>query len=176
MCRRPGRSGSAQQAAPRVIRGTASPVPPWGARGALGSDLGPCGSLQVLVAYSLESGDFGISGAVKRAVGATVLARSHVQHHGFELVARLTGGRHCRPSPDPLLPRSRRPKVRGRKVLPEAFSLHSIQRMDSALDVLGRCCQGTWWGGEWDRIPPAKLGSMIDGYRVDSLGRRLRFG
>lgn len=134
MCRRPVCKGAAQQAPPQIITANASPEAPWANR-PLGIRPSARGPPQVLTAYSLESGDFGVGGAVKRAVRTTVLARSHVKHQGFELVARLTGGRHCRPPPDPLLPRSSRPKVRGRGRIPGAGSSRSTHHQRSRSDV-----------------------------------------
>ena len=74
------------------------------------------GDSQVVSAYTLESGSLGVTSTARRTVGRTMLARAqhaqaHAKHQGLELVARVTGGRHCRPPLDPLLPRSRRPKV-----------------------------------------------------------------
>ena len=64
-----------------------------------------------MAAYSLDSGKFGISSAVKRGRGTTILARAHLKHRDIK-----PEGRHCRPLPEPLVPRSRQPKVRGRSV------------------------------------------------------------
>lgn len=90
---------------------------------AVGFDLVSVGLLQMVAACSLESGDSGISSAIKRRVGTTMLARTHVKHREFKLVAE---GRHCRPPPETLLPRSQQPEVRGRKVILVASSSHSL--------------------------------------------------
>lgn len=90
---------------------------------AVGIDLVFVRLLQMVAAGSLESGDFGISSAIKRRVGTTMLARTHVKHQEFRLVAE---GRHCRSLPEPLLPRSRQPQVRCCKVILVASSSHSL--------------------------------------------------
>lgn len=96
---RSARTGSLQQHAPRGY----SRLEPFLSRPSASKELrAPTWGLvtisQMVAAYSVESGDFGISSAVKRAVGNVV---------------RLTEGRHCRQLPDRLPSRSQPPEVGG---------------------------------------------------------------